>query len=69
MKSQNQALLKYMQNHPYITSWTAVDKLGIVSLPKRICELTNMGHDIDKDWLEGKNRYGNKVRVRRYWLK
>lgn len=67
-KNQNAALVQYITNNTHITSWTAFDKLGIVSLPKRICELKEAGLDIGKDWIEGKNRYGNVCRVRRYWL-
>ena len=67
--NQNAALLNYLKNHDYISTFTAYDKLKITSLSKRICELTNLGHKIEKDWLEGTNCYGNHVRVRKYRLK
>ena len=67
-KSQNAALYNYLLNHKGITTWEAVEKLGITSLGKRICELQSQGHKIDKVWLDGTNRYGNKCRVVRYQI-
>lgn len=67
-KSQNDALLNYLTNHVGITTWEAMDKLGISCVHKRVSELEEKGHKIDRVWLEGKNRYGNKCRVIRYQL-
>ncbi len=67
-KSQNDALLDYMLNHVGITTWEATSKLGISCLHKRIGEIEQQGHKIDRVWLEGNNRYGNKCRVIRYVL-
>lgn len=69
MKNQNEALLKYLVNHAGITTWAASDRLGISCLHKRIAELEQDGHDIHREWLSGKNRYGNPSRVMRYKLK
>ena len=68
MKTQNEALLTYLNNNPYITTWVAYDKFGVTSLPKRICELQKTGVKIEKAWIKGKNRYGNVVSVRKYWV-
>lgn len=67
-KSQNEALYKYLLNHRGITTWEAVDKLGITSLSRRVCDLKSQGILIKKQWLSGKNRYGNPTRVIRYSL-
>ena len=66
--SQNEALYNYLLNHKGITTWEAVDKLGITCLHKRAKELEESGHKIHRTWLEGRNRYGNKSRVIRYSL-
>lgn len=66
--SQNEALLHYLKNHIGITTWEAVEKLGITSLSKRICELQDIGIKIDKIYLDGTNRYGNACKVIRYQL-
>jgi len=52
-----------------ITSFDAVLELGVIELPKRISELRRSGHDIERAWVEKKNRFGENVRFRRYWLK
>lgn len=67
-KSQNEALYNYLLNHKGITTWEAMDKLGISCIHKRCAELEQQGHKIMRVWLEGKNRYGNKSRVIRYQL-
>ena len=56
-KSQNAALLDYLTNPDYISSFVAFDKLKITSLAKRICELISLGHEIEKSWVEGTNSY------------
>ena len=67
-KSQNAALLDYLTNHDYISSFVAFEKLKITSLAKRVCELTALGHEIEKSWVEGENSYGNNTRFIRYRL-
>lgn len=44
-KRPTQALmtLKYLQEHGSITSYEAMMELGIMSFPKRICEVEAMG--------------------------
>lgn len=66
--NQNDALVQYMIDNEYITTWTAQDKLGITSLSRRICDLTEAGYKIDKKPLQAKNRYGNPCRVIAYSL-
>ena len=68
-KSQNAALIVYLTNHNYITSFVAYEELKITELSKRICELISQGYEIEKDWIEGKNSYGNATRFRTYRMK
>lgn len=66
--NQKQALLKYLRNHTGITTWLAVEQLGIACLHKRIKELESDGYKITRKWLAGQNRYGNQIRVIKYCL-
>ena len=75
MKYHKDQILNYMLNHPYITPWIAIDKFGCTKLSTRIGELIAWGDNkmkgmkIEKGWIEGKNRNGHKVKVRKYWIK
>lgn len=65
---QNAAVLKFMRRHKAkgITTQDARD-IGILSLSRRICDLTEAGHVIRKEWVKVKSRWG-KTQVRRYIL-
>lgn len=65
---QNAAVLDYMREHA-ISGITTQDarRLGILSLSRRICDLTEAGHVIRKEWVKVKSRWG-KTQVRRYIL-
>lgn len=69
-KRPTQALmtLKYLQEHGSITSYEAMMELGIMSFPKRICEVEAMGFLIKRKMETVVNRFGKKVSVRRYYL-
>ena len=51
-----------------LTSLTAGRDLAIQDLPKRMSELKQDGYPFKKDWLKVINRFGEKTRVRRYYL-
>jgi hypothetical protein len=57
-----------MRANGSITSLEALEKLGIMSFPKRICELERMGYIVKKKTETVVNRWGNKVTVKRYSL-
>lgn len=65
---QNEAVFDYMLAHGEsgITTQDA-RRLGILSLSRRICDLTAQGHVIRKEWVKVKSRWG-KTQVRRYIL-
>ncbi len=42
-------------------------ELGIYRLAARIHDLKNEGYPVGSDWLEVGNRYGEKVKVKRYY--
>lgn len=66
----NQALrtLEYMREHGSITSFEADIHLGIISFPKRILELKKMGYYITSKFEKVENRFGEKVKAKRYFL-
>lgn len=74
MSEQNQRptqvkrLLAYLQVHGSITNYEALKELGIFSPAKRICDLKKQKYEIHTEWEEMKNRYGEKCRVKRYYL-
>lgn len=67
-KSQAKRTLDYMREHNGITSFEAMKELGIISFPKRICELRALNYEIEDKWEEVENRFGDKIRVKRYFL-
>jgi len=51
-----------------LTSADAYEKLGIVSFPKRISDLKQMGVKIKDCWKRVKTRFGDYTRVKEYYL-
>lgn len=67
--NQKTKVLKYMKEYGSITSLEAMKDLGVSRLASRINELRNEGIEIDDVYLESKNRFGEKVRYKKYFLK
>lgn len=68
MDTQNQRLIKYLEKHKSITQLEALSELGIFRLASRINDIKNMGYAISGEMTEVTNRFGEKVRVKRYFL-
>ena len=66
--SQNKRLLAHLQAGNVVDPLKSWQTLGIYRLAARIHDLINQGHNINKSWITAYNRYGEKVRVRAYWL-
>ena len=67
--SQVKKAIEYMEVHGSITSREAFIKLGIMSLPKRICEMKNEhGICIGYVWESGVNEDGTHWRAKRYHI-
>lgn len=64
--TQNQRILDYIEEHGGITQREADDYLAITRLPSRIFDLRDEGYNIVGEWVKGKNRFGEPVRVKRY---
>ena len=67
--TQCQRILDYMHDHGSITQLEALKDLGVFRLASRISELRDKGCDIESEMIVVVNRYGEKCRVKRYYLK
>ena len=68
MRGSKNRIIEYMKKHRGITSQDAFRDLGITRLSARIKELRDMGYDITTIMIDGKNRYGERVRYGLYKL-
>ena len=66
--TQRERVLNYMRDFGDITPFQAFTDLGCTKLATRISELIDEGYQIKKDWVSSKNRYGEKVRFKKYSL-
>ena len=67
-ETQNSWLIKHFKSGRTITTLHA-GRVGITNLPKRICELQELGHEFSKTWKKVRTRYGNgKVMVKEYGI-
>jgi hypothetical protein len=69
--TQKERILSYLRSHKRagITSLEAVLLLGVLNLPGRLSEARASGIKIRQQAVDACNRYGETVRVNRYWLK
>lgn len=65
---QNMLVLKHLKKKSGITSWEAISNYGVTRLSARIYELRSMGFDIQDEWMIEYNRYGQKVKFKKYFL-
>jgi hypothetical protein len=66
--SQVKKAIAYLQAHGSITSREAFIELGIMSFPKRICEMKDYGVITGYVWENGVREDGSKYRVKRYHI-
>lgn len=69
MNSQNERLLEYLKVRGSITQIEAFYELGIFRLASRISDLRRRGCDISSVMVNVFNRFSEKVRVKRYFLR
>ena len=73
MTPAQQRVYKYLQTHPYITVNDCKEILGTTELRKIVSDLRISlipeGYTIDDVWETSFNRFGDKVRYKRYFLK
>ena len=67
-KAQWQEAYEYMKNEGSLTSLTALTKLGIISFPKRICEMERRNIKVNRERITVIDRNGETKRVMEYSL-
>ena len=66
LMNQRERVLDYMERNGSITSLEAVNDLGVMELPRRICDLKERGINISKERIKVRNRFGEYIPVMRY---
>lgn len=66
---QTERILKYINDFGSITSLQAMQDLGVMRLASRITDLKQAGYEIDSEYVHSKNRYGDPMRYKRYYMK
>ena len=64
--TQATRILNYIDEHGSITPMDAFMELGITKLATRISELRKDGVEIEKKYVSGVNRFGEKVQYMEY---
>ena len=64
---QQKRVLEALEAGRVISRLDGLD-MGVGKVPSRISELIDQGYPIMKAWKTYFNRYGEKIRVRCYWL-
>lgn len=68
--TQEQRVIKWLETHKTgLTQLQAYEYLGIMRLAARVCEIRQKGYDIVSEMVEVTDRWGEKTRVAKYYLK
>lgn len=66
--TQRERIVEYIRKFGSITSSDAYNDLGITQLATRISELKEQGYEFKTEWESKKNRFGEPVTFKRYFL-
>lgn len=66
--TQTDRIMNHLQHIGPISGREAMDLYGIQRLGARIWDLRHAGVEIHDQMVEGKNRYGETVRYKEYWV-
>ena len=66
--SQRDRIINYIQEFGSITSKDAYNDLGVTQLATRIKELKEKGYEFKKEGETSKNRFGEPVSYKRYYI-
>ena len=69
MEKQTDRVLAYLESHGSITQREASEALAVARLASRVNDLRKAGHPIITERVEGENKFGEKTRYARYWIK
>lgn len=62
-------ILRHLLDYETITSWEAIQEYGCSRLSHYIWLLRNHNYIIDDEWIHTINRYGMKVKYKKYILR
>lgn len=65
MNNQEARIVQFCKEFGSITAWQAMKELGIMRLASRIHDMRSK-YNITDMWVEDINRYGDKIRYKRY---
>ena len=66
--SQKDRIINYIREFGSISSWEAYSDLGVTQLGARIDQLKKEGYEFKTEWETSKNRFGEPVSYKRYYL-
>ena len=66
--TQCQRIIKYLKDFGSITQLDALRDLGCMRLASRISELKQQGYQIASTYIHTKNRYGEPIKYKEYYL-
>ena len=66
--SQCERIIKYIRDFGSITTWQAMEDLGVARLASRIYDLKEQGYEFKKNRVKTKNRYGERTYYDEYML-
>lgn len=66
--NQYTLILDFLRKYHTLTPFQAFECLGITKLATRISEMRAKGVKIKDVWVEDFNRYGQKVRYKKYFI-
>ena len=64
----NDRIINYIREFGSISSWEAYSDLGVTQLGARIDQLKKEGYEFKTEWETSKNRFGEPVSYKRYYL-
>lgn len=67
--TQNERIIQYIKEFGSITPMEAFRDLGVTKLATRVSEMSRDGIAFEKQFVKGKNRYGEPVYYMRYSLR
>ena len=67
-KTQKERIIDYIIQFGSISSWEAYKDLGITQLGARIDQLKKDGFQFETKWVNGENRFKERVSYKRYFL-
>ena len=68
-QTQCTRIIRYMKDFGSISTLEAFGDIGCTRLASRICDLRQQGYDIGSKMEKSKNRYGETVYYKRYFLR